>query len=230
MTMTHAPVGSAEWKSLIIEGAKSLGLSLTQEIAGQFSVYALDLLKWNRKMNLTAITEPLDVAVKHFLDSLAPAHIIPHGASLLDIGSGGGFPGIPLKILMPSLSVTLTDASLKKVNFQKQVIRSLNLRGIEAVHVRAEEMSRAPKFAKDFDVIVCRAFSALNLFAETALPLLAEKGTMIALKGKISQKEIETAHSKIGKDRFELEVKTYLLPYLAAERAIVCFKSRISLP
>ena len=228
--MTHAPVGSAEWKSLIVEGAKTLGICLNPDTADQFAVYALELLKWNRKINLTAITDPLDVAVKHFLDSLVPSVVIPQGAALLDIGSGGGFPGIPLKILMPSLSVTLAEASLKKVNFQKHAIRSLNLRGIEAVHARAEDMPRDTEFAKTFDVIICRAFSALDLFAETALPLLAENGMIVAMKGKVSEKEIESAHLKIGKNRFELRVKTYMLPCLAAERAIISFKSRIFLP
>jgi len=230
MTMPHAPVGSAEWKSLIIEGAKALGICLNQDTADHFAVHALELLKWNRKINLTAITDPLDIAVKHFLDSIVPSLMIPQGAALLDIGSGGGFPGIPLKIIMPSLSVTLADASLKKVNFQKQVIRSLNLRNIEAVHARAEDMPRDPKFANAFDVIICRAFSALDVFAETALPLLAENGIIAALKGKLSEKEIESAHIRIGKIRFESEVKTYLLPYLGAERAMVIFKSRIFLP
>ncbi len=225
MTNLKSPIGSAEWKHLIIQGAKALDVRPDQEKTDQFAIHGLELLKWNRKINLTAITDPLEVAVKHYLDSIAPAPVIPPGSSLLDIGSGGGFPGIPLKILLPSLSVTLIDASRKKISFQKHVIRTLGLQNIEARHIRAEELAREEPFANAFDVIVCRALSSLDAFVAMALPLLTTDGMMIALKGKVSEAEIESWENlKVGKDRFSLMLKKYKLPYLGAERAIVSLK------
>ncbi|QTA89802.1 16S rRNA (guanine(527)-N(7))-methyltransferase RsmG [Desulfonema magnum] len=219
------PIGSAQWKYLIIEGAKTFDVCPDQEKTGQFAIHGLELLKWNRKMNLTAITDPLEVAVKHFLDSIAPAPVIPPSSSLLDIGSGGGFPGIPLKILIPSLSVTLIDTSRKKVSFQKHIIRTLKLGNIKARHIRAEDLAREKPFAKAFDVIICRALSSLDAFVAMARPLLAEHGMMIALKGKVSEAEIESWENlKTGKDGFSLVLKKYKLPYLGAERAIICLK------
>lgn len=223
--MTNPPLCSAEWNHLITQGAKAFDMHLGQKEADQFAFHALELLKWNCKMNLTAITDPLDVAVKHFLDSVAPASLIPSGASLLDIGSGGGFPGIPLKITRPSVSVTLIDSSRKKVSFQKHIIRSLGLQDIEAMHIRAEDLARDPGYANAFDVIVCRALSALDSFVRMASPLLAKGGVMIALKGRLSRAEIESARSHISevlKTSKILTVKRYVLPYLESERSIVC--------
>ena len=223
--MTNPPIHSAEWKHLITEGAKAFDMHLAQEKVNQFAFHALELLKWNRKTNLTAITDPLDVAVKHFLDSVAPASLIPPGASLLDIGSGGGFPGIPLKIARPSVSVTLIDSSRKKVSFQKHIIRSLGLQNIEAMHIRAEELAKAPEYANAYDVIVCRALSALEAFILMASPLLAKDGMIIALKGKLSRAETESARlriSEVFKTSKALTVKRYALPYLKSERTIVC--------
>ena len=131
-------IGSKKWRDLLYEGAKQLDIQIDKRNIDKFATYALELLKWNQKTNLTAITDPVEVAVKHFLDSIVPVKIIPHQASLLDIGSGGGFPGIPLKISLPHLSVTLIDASRKKVSFLKHIIRILELGNIKALHIRSE--------------------------------------------------------------------------------------------
>ena len=181
-------IGSAEWEDIIISGAKLFDVQVGSEEAGQFSIHAGELIKWNSKINLTAITDPLEVAVKHFLDSLAPARIIPAGSSMLDIGSGGGFPGIPLKVILPSLSVTLLDSSRKKISFLKHVLRTLGLKGINACQARVENLSENKEL---FDVVICRAFSSLDKFIESALPVLAENGIMIALKGRLSNNDIE---------------------------------------
>jgi 16S rRNA (guanine527-N7)-methyltransferase len=219
-------IGSQEWQNLIREGAAllfdSCALRVSDFQTEQFAVHAAEMLKWNRKTNLTAITEPFEIAVKHFLDSIAPAPLIPPGSKVLDIGSGAGFPGIPLKILLPSLSVTTIDASRKKVNFQKHVIRTLKSKdsdfiGIESLHIRAEDLAKDPAFANTFDVIVCRALSSLDMFVSLATPLLAKQGMMIALKGKTDASEIEAAE-KCG---VSATVKSYKLPYLDAERMIV---------
>ncbi len=227
-------IGSKKWKNLIDDGAKDFDVKIDREKKDQFGIHALELVKWNRKINLTAITDPLEIAVKHFLDSIAPAPIIPPDASLLDIGSGGGFPGIPLKILMPSLSVTLIDASRKKVSFLKHVIRTLKLENIEALYVRAEDLARDSAFANNYDVIISRALSSMDTFVLMALPLLAKDGIIIVMKGKTSEEEIESVYSLINKmpgisegnkSNITLILKKYTLPYLQSERSILIFKS-----
>jgi len=226
-------IGSKKWKNLIDNGAKDLDVKIDRGKKDQFGIHALELVKWNRKINLTAITDPLEIAVKHFLDSIAPAPIIPPDASLLDIGSGGGFPGIPLKILMPSLSVTLIDASRKKVSFLKHVIRTLKLENIEALYVRAKNLARDSAFANNYDVIISRALSSMDTFVLMALPLLAKDGIIIVMKGKTSEEEIESAYSLINKmsgisegnkRNITLILKKYTLPYLQSERSILIFK------
>ena len=226
-------IGSIKWKKLLYDGAQALEIHVDSDKVDKFTTHAVELAKWNRKMNLTAITDPVEVAVKHFLDSMAPDSMIPPNASLLDIGSGGGFPGIPLKILKPSLSVTLIDASRKKISFLKHLIRVLGLENIEAFHIRAEEFSKQAVFAGAFNAIISRALSSTPEFVQMALPLLDKAGTIIAMKGKPSKTEIESMRSLIHKKtgmgdeshtKMELRLKTYTLPYLKLERSIVSLK------
>jgi len=229
-------IGSIKWKKLLYDGAQALEIHVDSDQVDKFTTHAMELAKWNRKINLTAITDPLEVAVKHFLDSMAPDSMIPSNASLLDIGSGGGFPGIPLKILKPSLSVTLIDASRKKVNFLKHLIRILGLENIEVFHVRAEEFSQQALFTGPFNAIVSRALSSTPEFVRMALPLLDTDGVLIAMKGKRSEAEIESLRSLIHKTtgmgdenrtEIELRLKTYTLPYLNLERTIVSLKRNV---
>ncbi len=226
-------IGSIKWKKLLYDGAQALEIHVDSDQVDKFTTHAMELAKWNRKINLTAITDPVEVAVKHFLDSMAPDFMIPWNASLLDIGSGGGFPGIPLKILKPSLSVTLIDASRKKVSFLKHLIRILGLENIEAFHVRAEEFSQQALFAGPFNAIISRALSSTPEFVLMALPLLDKNGIIIAMKGKRSEADIEAVRSLIPKKtgigdenqaEIELRLKTYTLPYLKLERTIVSLK------
>jgi 16S rRNA (guanine527-N7)-methyltransferase len=223
-------IGSKEWSDLIIDGAATFDISLDHRHTDQFAIYAAELVKWNQKINLTTITNPLEVAVKHFLDSLPATRIIPMGATLLDIGSGGGFPGLPLKILMPSLSVTLIDASRKKVSFLKHVIRTLKLDNIEALHIRAEDLTSDPLYLNRFNVIISRAVSSLQLFCRLALPLLAKEGVMVALKGGVVSDEVNDLQGRglgnggdgktVGR-QFFVTVETYNLPILSFARSII---------
>jgi 16S rRNA (guanine527-N7)-methyltransferase len=177
-------IGSPQWKALVIEGAGGLGLAVTPQQAEAFATHAREMLRWNRVTNLTAITDPRDVAIKHFIDAVAPAGLIPAGARLLDVGSGGGFPGIPLKIVIPSLTVTLIDSSRKKVSFLKHVIRTLRLEKIEALHGRVQELAGRPDMKAAFDVVVSRALTDGGAYVGWVLPLLAPKGFGLALKGR----------------------------------------------
>jgi 16S rRNA (guanine527-N7)-methyltransferase len=207
-------IGSDEWSELIIDGARAFDLDLERHHTDLFAVHAQELLHWNQTINLTAITDPFEIALKHFVDSLAPAGLISSRATLLDIGSGGGFPGIPLKVAIPNLSLTVIDASRKKINFLKHVIRTLDLEDIIALHIRAEDLADDPAYRKHFDVITSRALTDLNSFIRQARPLLAAKGQMIALKGKMDQPEVETG------DAYTPIAKTYLLPFTQTKRSI----------
>lgn len=227
-------IGSAEWQQLIIDGARSFEINIDPNKTEQFALHAVELMKWNRKVNLTAITRPEDVALKHFLDSSLPSLLVAPGAKILDIGSGGGFPGIPLKILMPSLSVMLIDASRKKVSFLKHVIRTLKLENIEACHMRAEELAEKQAIANSFDVIISRALASIENLVLMAVPLLAKDGVIIAMKGAEPIQEIKAARKQvdnnnvlleIGNNWYSLYLKKYTLPYQKSQRSIMVINS-----
>lgn len=234
-------LASTAWKQCILDGAGALGISIDKRAADCLARHAAELSIWNRKINLTGIDDAFEIAIKHYVDSIAIVPMVPEDSSVLDIGSGAGFPGIPIKVVMPSLSVILIDASRKKISFLRHVIRTLQLKGIEAHHCRAEAIatvitrfSGQPILAIDgFDVIICRAITTLDNLARMALPLLAEKGTLIAMKGNVAESELDSLRSTLRKtmettsaykSNFSIRIKRYMLPYLNAERSIVCIE------
>ncbi len=160
---------------------QSMQLSLSTDEIRSFEVYAAELKKWNSKVNLTAITKDNEIAIKHFVDSLALAPYITADDRLLDIGSGAGLPVIPLKIIRPDIPMVSVDAVAKKIHFQRHVIRILNLKNIEAIHARIEDLHKTHRGS--FSVITSRAFTRLDRFVSLAAPLLAENGMLIAMKG-----------------------------------------------
>ena len=226
-------IGDPEWNRLIVNGAETLGVQVSAFQVAQFSAHIRELLIWNRKTNLTAITLPLEVAIKHVVDSLAIARWIHPEASVLDVGSGGGFPGIPLKILMPSLTVTLIDSSRKKNSFQRHVIRTLGLVDIAAWQTRVEVLSTTPDYLNAFSVIICRAFTDLAHFVELAMPLLAPAGMMIAMKGRICSEELADVSSLIPRlsqagTVLHSQTISYNLPFLGSERCLYILTAKNS--
>lgn len=163
------------------------------ERAAAFNRYAEMLRERNEKINLTAITEPEEVKVKHFLDSCSAAELLPGGASVLDIGSGAGFPGLPLKIVRPDLTVTLLDSVNKKVAFVSDVVAELKLSGVTAVHARIEDFPHKG----EYDAVVSRAVAELSTLAEYALPFVKIGGAFIAYKSEKTESEAEAAASAI---------------------------------
>jgi 16S rRNA (guanine527-N7)-methyltransferase len=220
-------IGSPEWFQLIADGAASWGVALRPDHLHLFARHARELVKWNAVTNITAVTQPEDIARNHFLDSLAPAGRVVPGGDLLDVGSGGGFPGLPLHIFVPNLHTTLLDAARKKVSFLRHVARELKLKDVEAVHARVEEFARQPGRALRYDVIVSRAFSAVAPFVRAALPLLKPHGCVMAFRGSVSAAELrelqETAGSGSLGAVLSLEVQRYAITGLKKERALLVF-------
>ena len=235
-------IGSLEWKKKIIKGSKSFNIDISQEQLDLFSRHAKELLIWNKKINLTSIIDPNEVAIKHYVDSIVPFCNISKDSKIIDIGSGGGFPGIPIKIINPLISLTLIDASNKKINFLKHIIRILKLDNCIAEHIRADsneinknkdQYTKKQIFLKSYDVVVSRALSNLYDFVLMAIPYIKKDGIIIALKGGDISSEIEVLNknkhkllenSVFYKHQMEINVKKYLLPIINNKRSIVTVK------
>jgi len=231
----HEPmrIGSVRWCEVISNGAEKIAVSIHPSVVDQFARHAGELLRWNAKTNLTALTDPLEIAVHHFLDSAAVAPYILPTDTMLDIGSGGGFPGIPLKLLHPSIDTLLIDGSRKKVSFLKHLIRYLGLKNTDASHSRAESMAVSAGRPKRFSVIISRALADLKTFAGYALPLLTPEGRIIAMRGGGSRTEIGEVQRDVAEvafadktaiDRVAVQRHSYRLPYVAAERHLVVIR------
>jgi len=206
----------------LTEGAGALGIHLDRAQIEQFALHARELVEWNRFANLTAVTDAKELAEKLFLDTLPLVSLVPSDARVLDIGSGGGFPGLPLKVMRPDLDVLLVDASRKKANFLKHVIRTLGLKDIQARHIRAEALAKEVQtMGHPFDVIVSKAAFKLDSLVDRALPLLHTPGMIIAMKGIAVEAELESAQEKIRATGLEVEVKGYRLPHSGIERSLV---------
>ena len=167
---------------MITEILSPLRPDLSAEQLALFETYYAMLADWNTRVNLTAITEPEDVAKKHFLDSLAAAPYLKPNAVIVDVGTGAGFPGLPLLILRPDLKVTLMDSLQKRLVFLEAVCKELKLKA-ELVHARAEDAGQNPKYREKFDAALTRAVSALPVLCELTLPLVKVGGVSIAYKG-----------------------------------------------
>jgi 16S rRNA (guanine527-N7)-methyltransferase len=177
------------------EGLQQLGLNLSEQQREQFLRYREELLDWNTRINLTAITNPDEVLVKHFLDSLSLLLVYDRPAArLLDVGTGAGFPGLALKIVRPEWQVVLLEATGKKVTFLRHVIETLRLTGVEAIHGRAEELAHKPQYRAAFNVVTARAVATLPTLLEYSAPFCRVRGEIILLKkGEIAE---ELAHGQ----------------------------------
>jgi 16S rRNA (guanine527-N7)-methyltransferase len=196
-----------------LEGLHQYGLELTQQQSDQFLRYRQELLDWNTRINLTAINDPDEILLKHFLDSLSllKAYEAPH-ARVLDIGAGAGFPGLPLKILRPQWHVVLLEATGKKVKFLQHIIDTLQLKDVEAVHGRAEELAHRAEYRSSFDMVTARAVASLPALLEYAAPFCRLGGQMIFPKKGNIAKELargRCAASQLGA-RFKADIPVTL--------------------
>jgi len=214
---------------ILEDGAKELGAALDNEQIKKFLLY-MDLLKsWNKKINLTSIKEDKDIAIKHFVDSLSILQDIQYFAgttnpSIIDIGTGAGFPGIPLKIAYDKLKVTLLDSVEKKLKFINECIKLLDLKEVVVLHGRAEDFGQNPNYREKFDVAVARALSNMAVSLELCLPYVKVGGVFIAMKGKnIEDLDTSKKTSDILGGEIEL-IKQIKLPFSDYTRNIVVIK------
>lgn len=215
-----------ENRNLFIEGAKSFGIYLEEREIEAFDLYLKELLKWNQKINLTAIRTEKGIVLRHFLDSLSVYPCLPRASTLLDIGSGAGFPGIPLKMVEPSLEITLIDSVRKKVDFQRHIIRKLGLKGIETIHGRVQERAILEALEGQFDVVMSRAFSDLRSFLALSFPFLKKGGIVLAMKGRVDRKEIRLLSEKEGSLYRLHKVIPFFLPNSSLKRSILLFEKQ----
>lgn len=180
-------------------GLKTLELDLGEEKENQFRIYKELLQEWNEKIDITTIIEDDEVDIKHFLDSLSliDTELFEGSKSVIDIGTGGGFPGLPLKIYNDNLEITLMDSLNKRINFLNDVIGRLGLSNIEAVHGRAEELSRTKDYREVYDIAVSRAVANLSTLSEYCLPFVKVGGYFISMKGPDFEDELNEAEKAI---------------------------------
>ncbi|MCL6559573.1 MAG: 16S rRNA (guanine(527)-N(7))-methyltransferase RsmG [Firmicutes bacterium] len=211
----------------LFTGAVEMGIEITEGQIKKFEKYYLMLIETNKRFNITSIVEEKEVAVKHFLDSLTclKAASFEENMSLADIGTGAGFPGIPLKICQPALCVTLVESMEKRVTFLREVIQMLGLKKIEAVHARAEDLGRKKEYRERYDRVVARAVADLRVLAEYCLPAVKKGGIFLAMKGPKVESEITAAEKAIeilgGKIENLINLR---LPFIGDERNLVVIK------
>lgn len=201
--------------------AEELNIDLTEKQISQFFKYKNLMIETNKFLNLTAITNEKEVLLKHFIDSLTINKYISDGASVIDVGTGAGFPGIPIKIIREDVKVTLLDSLNKRVNFLNQVISELGLVEINAVHGRAEDFGKNAEFREKFDYVTARAVANLTTLSELCLPFIKIGGKFICMKGN-SIEEIQDANKAIKILGGKIILKeTFTLPESDIERNII---------
>ena len=186
------------FRELMCSYGKKIDIVFNDKQLNQFYEYMNLLLEWNEKINLTAITEPEEVILKHFIDSLTINKYIEKNKTLADVGTGAGFPGIPLKIYRPDLNVTLVDSLNKRINFLNEVIVKLDLKDINTVHSRIEDFGKDKKYRESFDYVTARAVANLTTLSEYLIPISKINGQCICMKGNDIEEEVKNSKNAIN--------------------------------
>lgn len=214
-----------EFKAKLKEEAMQFGIELSEKEQNNFYNYMKLLLDWNQKINLTAITEPKEVITKHFVDSLSIVRHINENDKILDIGTGAGFPGIPLKIVLEKNEITLLDSLNKRINFLNEVIEKLDLKNIQAIHGRAEEFNKIDGNRESYDIVVSRAVAKLNVLLEYMLPFVKLNGRCICMKSVDIDEELKEAENAIKILGGEIEkIDEIILKNTDIKRKIIVIK------
>lgn len=194
-------------KEILRKGLLEGGFEITEKQESDFFKFSSLLVEWNKKMNLTAITDPKEISIKHFLDSTLPILNIdiPKNSTVIDVGTGAGFPGFPIKILREDLKFTFLDSLNKRINFLKTVSDELAFENVDFVHARAEEAGKNVNFREKYDFAVSRAVAPLKILSEYCIPFLKVGGKFIAFKSFEIEKEVEEAKEIIKNLGAEIE-------------------------
>jgi 16S rRNA (guanine527-N7)-methyltransferase len=215
-------------------GASQFKLSLSENQFSAFERYLQELIAWNQRVNLTGIVQPEEIVTKHFLDSLSvylALQDLPPTISLIDVGSGAGFPGVPLKIALPTLRLTLLEATAKKTAFLQHMVNVLGLSGVTVVTARAEEAGRQPSHREHYDVAVARAVAPLPILAEYMLPLVKVGGRAIVQKGQDPAAELKQSANALGILGGKVgQILPVAVPGLAAARHLIIIQKHKPTP
>ena len=210
---------------------KKMDMDINENQFNKFAFYEELLLEWNEKINLTAITEDEEIWFKHFIDSCVINKYIDDGAKVIDVGTGAGFPGIPAKIINESIELTLLDSLNKRINFLSDVCEKIELKNVDLIHGRAEDIANDSKYRETYDIVTARAVSNLATLSEYCLPFVKLNGLFIAMKSGNIDGEIEEAKKAIKELGGEIvEVKKYDLLDLGVSRSIILIKKIKSTP
>lgn len=212
---------------MLRQGLKDFGIEPSDKMLNDFKVYREILVDWNQKMNLTGIEEEKEVYIKHFLDSISAVvnGYIKDGMSIIDVGTGAGFPGLPLKICLENANVTLLDSLNKRINFLKEVSNTLGLTNMEFIHGRAEDFGKSEQYREQYDIATARAVAGLPILMEFCVPFVKVGGYFVCLKGPNANLELE--ESKAAMDVLGLEFIEKIdveLPETDLDHNILVFK------
>lgn len=214
----HENLDKEEFFKLLNDGAEQIGISLNQEQLLLFYKYLQELIMWNKKINLVKRKNEKEIIIKDFIDSLTAHKRIWSGASLLDLGSGAGFPGVPLKIIKPDLKVILYERSLKKIHFLQNLNRLLKIKGLN-VKWAVDNKEIQENLLNSFDFVISRAFGSLSKFCQYGLPFLKKGGILLAMKGSKGEEELKASLPDLAKLGVNLSfIDHYRLPFLGHKR------------
>ena len=212
-----------ELSDLLFSASAGVGVTVGEGAAVKLFAFMDELLRWNRKVNLTAITAHRDVVLKHLVDSVSVIPFLPERGRIVDLGSGGGFPAIVVGILRPDLQVVSVDSVQKKISFQNHVVRLLGLANVSPIHTRAEALGETSP--ESFDAAVSRAFAALPLFVRLAKPLVRKGGAIVGMKGKEGRAEAEAVQDVLADEGVAVNrIVEFELPVAGDSRTIVIMK------
>lgn len=204
--------------------SNDINITITEGQIEKFYIYMNELLEWNEKINLTAIEDENEIIIKHFIDSLTIKKYIKDKKSMIDIGTGAGFPGIPIAIMNNNINITLLDSLNKRVNFLNNIIQKLELKNVIAIHGRAEDFAKLEKYREKFDIVTSRAVAPFNVLLEYMLPFNKVDGKSISMKGS-NVDEIEDSDKALNELGGKIEkIEKINLPMIEAKRNIIIIK------
>ena len=215
------------------EMQRLLGLEISPQIVSVFNWYGRELAEWNKKINLTAIRDTEEIEIKHFLDSLSCLLVMQPapGDQIIDVGTGAGFPGLPLKIIYPQIRLTLVESIGKKLKFCRHVVHNLGLKDVELLQVRAENLGQDPVYRQRFDWAIARAVAVMPVLAEYLLPLLRVGGKAVVQKGESGPREVQDAAFAIKLLGGRLDhVRTVELPRVVETRHLIVINKEAATP